>query len=364
LIRIRTLLAVCALALPVPAVLAGCGGDDSGASDEDPATVLEQTFSNDETISSGDLSLTAGVEATGEQGGSLDASLNGPFQGDPENAQAIPQLDWTASASGEFAGQSLDFEGGLVISDDNAFVEYGGKTYEVGTDAFAQVADQLEKQAGAAASPTTSFSEGCKQALQQAGATDTSGCDISPIDWLTNLSNEGTEDVGGAESVHVHGDLDVERMLSDVGNLASAVPGASAQGFDPSQLGLLSGAISDASMDVYSGESDHLLRKLDVSVTLDLSAIAGESAAVDSVDIGFGIEINGVNEEQTIEAPTGAQPISDLFGDLGVDPGDLGAIPGLPGGAGGAGGAGGSDYLDCVQQAQTSAEINKCAAQL
>ena len=184
---------------PAGAFIAGCGGDDSGDSSEDPQTVLDDTFNNEATISSGNLNLTAGVSAEGEQGGSFDASLSGPFQGDPDSPTSIPQLDWTVSASGSGGGQEIDFEGGLVVTEDNAFVEYNGETYEVGADTFGQVKDQLEAQAGAAegGDASASFAEGCKQALEQAGVTDTSGCDIDLSTWLTNLTNEGTEDVGG-----------------------------------------------------------------------------------------------------------------------------------------------------------------------
>jgi hypothetical protein len=188
LIRLRTLFAICALALPVPAVLAGCGSGDDGGSSEDPQTVLDETFSNDQSISSGNLNLTASIDASGDQGGSFQASLSGPFQGQADNPQAIPQLDWTATLKGEGGGKSIDFTGGLVVSDDNAYVEYNDKVYEVGTEAFKQVKDQIEAQAGSAATAPTSFAEGCEQALEQAGATDTSGCDIDLESWVTNLS--------------------------------------------------------------------------------------------------------------------------------------------------------------------------------
>ena len=122
--RIRTALVVCALALPIPAAIAGCGGDDSSSSDEDPQTVLDETFNNDTKVTSGDLQLNASLSAEGDQGGQLDVSLGGPFQGDPNDENAIPQLDWTASLSGQGAGQSIDFSGGLVVTDDNAYVEY------------------------------------------------------------------------------------------------------------------------------------------------------------------------------------------------------------------------------------------------
>ncbi|MFL5871545.1 MAG: hypothetical protein ACJ75R_10710 [Solirubrobacterales bacterium] len=368
--RIRTVLAVCALALPVPVIAAGCGGGSD--SSEDPQTVLDETFSNDQSISSGNVNLTVGVNASGDQGGSFNASLTGPFQGDPDNPQSIPQLDWTATAKGTGGGQSIDFSGGLVVTSDNAYVEYKGKSYEVGTDAFKQVKDQIEAQAGAASSAgaPTSFSEGCKQALEQAGATDTSGCDIDLTSWLPDPSNEGTEDVGGTSAIHIHGDLDVQKVLTDIGNLATAFPGASAQGFDPSQLGAFSDAVTEASMDVYSGTDDHLLRKLDLHLTIDPKAIAGAAVAVpiDNIDITFGIELDDVNQQQTISAPSGAQPISQLLSDLGISAGDLGAIPGIGStGSGGSGSSSGStdDYFQCLQQAGNDPQaINKCASQL
>jgi hypothetical protein len=354
--------------LAVPVIVAGCGGDDDSSSGQDPQTILDETFSNDESISSGNLDLTLDVEAAGEQGGSLEASLSGPFQGEPDDPQTIPELDWTATAKGSGGDFDLDFSGGLVVTADNAYVQYDGKAYEVGSETFKQIKEQLEAQDGEADVPT-SFTEGCKQALEQAGATDTSGCDIDLETWVTNLSDEGTAEVGGTTAVHVHGDLDVEKVLTDIGNLAASFPGVTSSGFDPSQLGAFAGAVTNASMDVYSGEDDHLLRKLDLALTIDPSAIAGEgSVPIDTIDIGFGLELTGVNEQQTISAPSDAEPISELLSDLGVSPGDLN-IPGLPGASGGAGGSGSGsgadDYFDCIQQAGSDPDaINECASQL
>ena len=370
---IRTLLVVCALALPIPAAIAGCGSDDSSSS-EDPQTVLDETFNNDAKITSGDLKLNASLSAEGDQGGQFQVSLNGPFQGDPSNENAIPQLDLSASANGEGAGQSIDFSGGLVVTDDNAYVEYKDQAYEVGTQVFSQIKDQIEAQAGQSSSSTTGgFKEGCTQALQQAGATDTSACDVDLESWLTNLSNEGTEDVGGAQAVHIHGDANVDQILTDIGNFAAAIPSAASQGFDPSQLGAFSGAVTDASIDVYSGVDDQLLRKLDANLTIDPSQIAGGGILpISNIQISFSVEIDGLNEPQTISAPANAKPISSLLGDLGVSPGILGgalggSLPGgLPGGSGGSGGGGGNSaaYLDCIQQATSPSQINDCASQL
>ena len=310
---------VCALALPIPAAIAGCGGDDS--SSEDPQTVLDETFNNDTTVTSGDLSLSASVSADGDQGGSFEATLSGPFQGDPDNENAVPQLDWTASVSGEGAGRSLDFNGGLVVTDDNAFVEYNDQAYEVGTREFASLRDQTEQQAQAAGTDAQgTFQEQCTTAIEQAGG-DAAACDIDFESWLTNLTNDGTEDVGGTETIHISGDADAQKMLTDIGNLASSIPGASSQGIDPSQLSAASSAITEASVDVYSGADDHILRKVDANLTIDPSQIAPEGAVpVSNIQISFSVEIDGLNEQQTIEAPSNAKPISELLGRRGHRP--------------------------------------------
>lgn len=362
--RMRTLLAVCALALPIPAAIAGCGGDDS--SSEDPQTVLDETFNNDTKVTSGDLTLSASVNADGDQGGQFEASLSGPFQGDADNPNTIPQLDWTATATGSGAGQSIDFSGGITVTDDNAYVTYNDQAYEVGSDTFTQLRDQVASQAEAAGvDSATSFSEGCKQAVEQAGG-DATACDIDFASWLTNLTNEGNEDVGGTDTVHISGDADVTKILTDVGNIAASIPSASSSGFDPSQLSLVSGAVTDASIDIYSGSDDHVLRKVDVNLTIDPSALGAAAAGVGAITVSFSVEIDGLNEPQTIEAPANPKPINELLGNLGVDLGSLGALGGAADSGSGSsgGGGGGADYLDCIQQAQTPDEINDCAASL
>lgn len=371
----RKLIVVCALALPVPAVIAGCGGDDGG--DVDPQTVLDETFSNEERVSSGDLSLSLSGSAEGDQGGSFEASLEGPFQGDPENAAAIPQLDWTGSVSFESSGTTGGVEGTITVTEDNAFVEYGGNAYEVGTEMFGQF-KQLAEQAAAqqpeaeGLSFTEAFQQGCEAQLQQAGG-DTAACDIDFQAWLGDLSSEGTEDIEGTETDHVSGSLDVDAMLDDLIALGSAVPQASGVPTEE-QVQQVADAIEEASFDLYSGTDDSILRGLDFNLAIDPSAIPdAESAGVSDVEASFSMRLAGVNEEQTIEGPSDAQPLDDLLSQFGIDPsalGGLGGLGALGGGAGGAGGAAGGGsagseaYFECIQQAQTGAEIQQCASEL
>jgi hypothetical protein len=376
----RTLLAICALALPIPAAIAGCGDDDDGgSSDADPQQVLEETFNNETAITSGNVDLTMSFSAEGDEGGSFEAGLEGPFQGDPDNPNTLPQLDWTVTASGEGGGQDIDFEGGAVVTEDNAFVEYGGEAYEVGSEDFLAAKEQLEASAGGAEAEELSFSDafrqGCEQAARQQGG-DPSTCDFDVSAWLTNQTTEGTEDVEGVETDHVSGDLNVEQALNDIGGIAAGFPTAGQVPFDLNNLGQFSEAVEEASFDIYSSVEDRLLHKLEFNLAIDPAAIAaGAAVPVENVSLDFSLTFSGVNEDQTIEAPSDAQPISELSDQLGL--GDLGLqIPGLGGsggleglgGGGGAGGGAGGDaaqaYLDCISQAQTAEDQAACASEL
>lgn len=374
--RINLLLAGAA-ALLVAVLFSGCdlfGGDG----DEDPEQVLEETFDNDETVSSGVLDLTIDGSAEGEQGGSFSASLSGPFQGEEGEPATLPQLDMTASVDAEGAGQELSFDGGLIATEDNAYVEYQGETYEVGTDTFEQFKRGFEQQAAEAAGATGEEAEDPGAAFEQLG--------IDPSGWLTNLENEGTEDIEGTEAIHIHGDANVEQIIEDFSTLAEQAPTGTADIPSPEELQQVTEAVDEATIDVYSGESDRILRGLDLNLSIDPSAVAaGALVPIESLDLGFSLRLSGVNEPQTIEAPAEARPIEDLlrqFGLGGLPLGDLGGV-GLDGGGGGLydfdgpggvspggggvspGGGGSQDaYLDCIAEAQTSEEINACVEEL
>lgn len=333
--RSRTLIAALALALPIPAAIAGCGGGDDS---EDPQEVIEAAFSNDTQIESGVLDISFDLTAEGAQGGSLTANVTGPFATDPENPEQIGQLDFDITASGEGnAAEAVgDFEAGITVTEDNLFVNYNDTDYELGEEAYAQLKEQQEAAAGSTESEeaASSFREACEQAIEAQGG-DPAACDIDVTAWFTNLENEGTEDVGGAEATHISGTLDVERMITDLFQIGSSIPGATG-GVDPAllepQLGMISDAVSGADFDVYAATEDDTLRGVDLSLDLDTAALGGASAGVESAGVDVSFEISEVGEEQTFEAPSDPQPIEELA----QETGGLGAIPGageIPGGA-------------------------------
>jgi hypothetical protein len=351
--RIRTVIVALAIALLIPAAIAGCGGGSSDNS-EDPQQVIDETFNNPTKITSGKLDVSVNGSAEGDQSGSFSASVSGPFQADPNDDTAFPQLDLTANVSGSAGGPSISFDGALIATEDNAYVEYQDQAYEVGTDAYKQFADAYAQSA---------------QLNQKApsGSSVLERFGVDPKNWLTNVTNEGTTDVEGTESIQIHGDADVPQIVSDLQKISKATGNTTTQQLTPDQIDQLQSSVKDASIDVYSSTDDHLLTKLAVSLAITPPADSG--ATVSSVDVDFAVTLSDLNNPQTITAPSNAKPLSELLGQLGI-PG-LSGVPGgtggfsIPGGGSSSGGGGTSPaYLKCVQEATSPSEISACATKL
>lgn len=327
--------------------LVACGGDGGGSSDEDAQQVLDRTFSGDHpSVKSGKIDVSLSVSAEGEEDGIFDVSLSGPFQGEEGK---LPKFDFTATASGEGGGESIDFEGALISTGDAGFVSYQGTDYEVDAQTFSFFKSAVE-QAQA-------------RSEEQAGTEDDilGQLGIKPQNWATNLTNEGTEDVEGDETVHISGDIDVGRLLDDFGTLAEQAGslGLSTGGQVPSaeELDQLASAVKDATFELYTGTEDDILRRF----RIDLALVPPDGP---DIDIGLEFTLSELNEEQSIEAPSDTRPLNDLLRELGI--GELGSLGGLGGPAGPGGtsgppsGAEAQEYLNCIAEASTPAELQRC----
>jgi len=356
---LRSRFLLIAIAILVPATLAGCGGSSGGGS-EDPQQVLNATFNNDTKVTSGHLNVSLSGSVAGSQSGTFSASLDGPFQSDPNDTSAFAQLDLTAKVEGSIAGQSPSFEGGVTATQDAAFVTYQGQAYEVPSATFDQLKQSYSAQAQAATSSQSSSN--ASSILKDLG--------IDPATWLTNVTNEGDADIAGSPTTHIHGDADVGKILSDFAGAAQNIPGATAQGLNPSQLQQAQQFVNGATVDIYSGKDDHVLRKLEVSLDITPPASATTSGITD-VKVDFSITLSDVNQSQTITAPSNPKPFSDLqqaVGGLGI-PG-LGSTggPSIPGSSGGSSGSSSqaqAAFAQCIQQAGTnSTKQNACLSLL
>jgi hypothetical protein len=347
------------LALPTAALialsLAACGGSDNGGggdNNEDPQTVLERTFNNDTAIKSGKFDVSIKLDAQGDQGGSVETSLGGPFQ---STEGEIPAFDIEGSVKANTAIQDLDFSGALISTGQAAFVSYKDTDYQVPQEAFDTFAQRF-------------------LALQQQSSQQTKGnagnflksLGIDPATWLTSLSNDGTEDVEGSDTIHISGDADVPKLVADLKTLAEK--SSQAAQVDPAQLDQLSNTVKEAHFDIFSGTDDNLLHKIEAS--LDIEPPAGTPGASGPVKVDFSLTLSDINQAQTVSAPEGAEPLDNLLKQFGVDPSAIsGALggSGLPqaGGSPAAPSGGSTDaYLQCLQNANSAAATQACAALL
>jgi hypothetical protein len=359
--RVLTLLAALLLG---GGLLAACGGDDGMDEDTDAQEVLDRTFDGSASIDSGVLEVSLDASAPGEDGGAVSASLNGPFQSG-ETDSDLPTFQFGAVATGEGGGETFDFEGGLTLTSDGAWVAYDGEDYQV-DDASFQFFSQMYSQAAEQANGEE------QTTFEQFG--------IDPRGWVSNPTNDGTEDIDGVEVVRVSGDVDVSQILRDSQALSAQAAELSDE-IDPDDLGQLEELVSEASIDVFTGADDEILRRL--ALTLSLEDGNGEGDAPESARVQFVLGFSEVNEDQEITPPEDAQPLSELPGLDGL--GDLGALgsggafpePGQGQGGGGQGGGQGGggqgdelpgglnpEYLDCLEAAGADPEAAQACAEL
>lgn len=341
-------LAALILALGLALGLLACGGDDGG--DEDPRQLLSETFSN--PIQSGTFDLNFRIEASGgDQEGDFEAKLGGPFQG---RGEAFPEFDLDISVKAESGSQSISGTGGVTSTSDKAFINFQGTEYAVDQEIFDQYV-----------STYTSLQD--RNDTGNQGLLETLG--INPSAWLTDLENDGTEEVQGTEAIHISGKADVPSFIEDLKALTESA-GAAAGDVKPEQFDQLEETIESADFDVFTGADDKILRRLEGSLELVPSEDA--PGTFDSLDVDFELNLGAVNEPQTIEAPAATEPLSALLQRLNIDPGRLGdslrgglrsggALPETGGSTTAPSGDAVRAYQSCLSQAQGQAELQECA---
>lgn len=374
--RKRTLFLLAAFAA-LAALLSACGGGGGGSS-EDPQKVIENaTF---EGVESGTVDLTMNVKAEGEHGGNMKIDLTGPFQS--TGAGSLPELALALKANGEADGENVDFEGGLTVLGDRAYVGFDGKNYEVDPTTFGYVKSGFEK----------AEQEGEKESAgAEANACQKAATSMNLEEFVDNLENEGGEEVEGVKTTKLSGDLDPKGAVDAIIRLMET-PACSAEleSAGPLPFGELkelkdeiTGAVKQAHADIYVGEDDHIVRKVTADLTVEPKG-SGEKA-----EIEFDFTLGQVNEGQTIKAPANAEPLEKLFGQLGINPlellgmmegggtNDLGGllegITGAIGGEGSSAGGGGSEielpssgeskeFTECLSEAKSASDVQECAS--
>jgi hypothetical protein len=278
------------LLLAVAAVATACGGDEGGGA-KDADALLKRGFSTD--VDSGRLTMEMELTVEGVAGADrpFRLELSGPVRS--RGPTEMPDADMDVSAS----GQGVRFDGALVLLPENAWVEFGGETYEVGEELWSRAQDSLNRQGG----PETFGDAG-----------------VDPLRWVEDAQTGASEEVSGTEATQVTGELDVSAMLRDFNRLSpdsSAIPRETLDQVDD--------AIGPVAFEAWIGE-DEIWRRItsETSFTVPEDQRQGVGG-LEGGKVSLDMTLQAPNEPVTIESPGTGRPISELLRALWVPPAAL-----------------------------------------
>lgn len=291
-----------------------CGGGSSsssggGGSSGDAAALLKDTFGQGHQIRSGRVDATLDVDLKGWAvlGTSLNLHLNGPFQSNGGNK--LPDFALDVDFGGE---QPLTI--GAVFAQGGGYLSLEGQAFDLGKDTY------------------NAFKKGYEKAKQEAAASSSapantsslSALGVEPIRWLSDPKKVGEEDVAGTPTVHLASGVDVPKLLTDISTLlgkAKSVTSsaAAATGTDvPTQLSaeqrdLIAKSVKSAKVDIWTGTSDHTLRKVAVAIEVDVPEdLKDQANGMTTGHVNLTFSIAQLNQKQKILKPADVKPIAQL----------------------------------------------------
>jgi hypothetical protein len=356
-----------ALAVLASLGIAACGS--ASGDSESPSTLLKQTFTGTHKVTSGVINLSLTVDPSGSStfSGPITLSFGGPFQ--TRGTGKLPASNFTVSASA--LGRSVSL--GILSTGTSGYVTLQGTSYQMPQATF----QKLE----------SSFGQLASSANSSQGSGTLARLGIHPLNWLTNPTTVGTENVGGAPATHIHAGVNVPALLTDLNTFvekasSTGVSGTSSlkSGLPPATRSKIAAAIRNPSVDVWTGTSDKTIRRLTIGFTVPVTgSLSSQTGGTRSADFGLTIQYADLNQPQTINAPTSVRPYSEFQSKVAAFvQGVQGATSGLLGsgtssGGAGAGGSSSSSgtstsvqkYSQCIQQAGGDvAKMQKCATLL
>jgi hypothetical protein len=183
---------------------------------------------------------------------------------------------------------------------------------------------------------------------------------VSPLDWLSDASDEGEATVNDVDTRHVRADVDVAKVLRDLNEVVerTARPGTPPPTLDEGQIEEIDRIVEDPKIDVYVGSDDDRIRRFSLDFAFevpedDRRRLNGLSSGTITLDV----ELTEVGRPQRIEDPPSAEPMAELNKLLGGR-GILGLLFGVTTGTPQQGGEGSPTpeqieaYRECIDDAK------------
>jgi hypothetical protein len=312
-------------------------GDDSGA-----RQVFDRSLGGDPSFKSGRFSADLDVKLEGAPTPQLERPVQMQMSGafDQGRSRSRPKLALDATMTA--IGQAVRF--GVTATGQRAFVSFGANNYAV---------------------PQAQLSQLYSQATPPGEAISVLGFD--PRNWLKDATDEGDASIGGVETHHVSANVDTGRLIDDLIGFARRTQPAGVPEVPQAQLSEVKGAVKHAHIDLYTGRSDGIPRRLAMHATVRANDGSGK--------IDFDMTFSEVNKPQRITAPASTRPFSQLQNDLqsgglgllagqgSVARGSVGSTTPVPSSESGAAPATPSTaqaYLGCVRRAASRTALAHC----
>jgi hypothetical protein len=297
---VRTAVALLAV-IACACLLGACGGAAGSAQ-----SLLDETFAGHTQIESGNVNLSFAVVAAGSKTSTkpLQVSLSGPFES--AGAGKLPRF----ALQLQLNAASHTLQAGATSTGSALFVELAGTWFSTPESTYKAL-----EQGYAQATKTVSNAK-VRSTFSSLG--------INPGHWLSDPTKAGTTTVAGESTIHLTANVNIPAFLGDVSKLSQAggalglgspVPGAGEGGtLSPTVVTELAKSIKSAHVDIYTGQDDHLLRRLEVdavvSGTPQTKAIIG---GLSTADVKVKLEFSDLNKPQTITAPSNPESSSQLL---------------------------------------------------
>lgn len=289
----RAILALAGLAL-CAGLLAACGSEEQ---EQTPAEQLRQTFGASTTaIDDARMNLSFRLDPEGllAIGGPIGLTLDGPFAA-PRTGE-LPRFDVDFAAL--LGGQ--DYRGSVLSTGKRAYTTLDDGTYKVDAPFVDRLRDGLRSQAQ--------------------GGRGLSALGIDPLRWISGATRRGEQRIGGVDTVRIAGKVNVERLLADLDGLLTKAGGTAG---GPSLLDAklrkhIAGAVSAATVNVWTGASDKLVRQLTVKIVFFFELGQSPVAGLNGGTINLKLRLDDVNEGRdvafAVPAGTTPRPIARLTG--------------------------------------------------
>jgi hypothetical protein len=278
--------------------LSACGSSSPG----NARSLLRQTFSGPHRVNSGRLTFALSLQPSGSSTLTqpISLSLSGPFQS--RGSGKLPASNFTVAISAQGHTGSLS----ILSTGTKGYVTMSGVSYQLPASSF----QKLESSFSSIASSGGAGSSSKSGVLSKLG--------INPLDWLNKPQVIGSSTVGGAQTTHIRASVNVPALLRDLSTFMQKAASLGISGTSSLSSGLssatqqkMASALQKPSFDLWTGDSDKTVRRLEVGLRFPLSGqISTLLGGAKAAGLDLTLQYSQLNQPQPITAPSKVEPYS------------------------------------------------------